>query len=66
MTKVQLLEREVKKLGRSELAKFRRWFQEFDADAWDRQFERDASSGKLAAFAKEAVGEYNAGKTREI
>lgn len=66
MTKVQLLEKEVKKLGRSELAKFRKWFQEFDADAWDRQFERDVASGKLAALAKEAVGDYKAGKTREI
>ena len=66
MTKVQLLEKEVKKLGRSDLARFRTWFQEFDADAWDRQFEQDAASGRLAALSKEALGEHKAGKTREL
>ena len=66
MTKVQLLENEVKKLSRAELAEFRTWFQEFDADAWDRQFERDAASGKMTALAKEAVGDYKAGTTRKI
>ena len=66
MTKVQLLEREIKKLGRSDLAKLRRWFQEFDADAWDRQFERDIASGSLASLAKEAAADFKSGKTREI
>jgi len=56
-----LLEREVKKLGRSELAMFRKWFQEFDAAVWDQQFESDVASGKLAALAKEAVRDYKGG-----
>ncbi len=66
MTKIQLLEREVKKLGRADLAKFRKWFQEFDADAWDSQFERDVASGGLASLAKEAAADYKLGKTRKL
>jgi hypothetical protein len=31
MTRVEKLEREVKELARSELAAFRKWFQEYDA-----------------------------------
>ncbi len=66
MTKIQLLEREIKKLGRTDLAKFRKWFQEFDAEAWDLRFERDVASGQLASLAKEAVGDYKSGKTRKL
>ena len=32
---VESLEHEVAKLPPSDLAKFRRWFAEFDADVWD-------------------------------
>ena len=37
-----------------DLAKFRRWFAEFDAKAWDAQIEADAAAGKLDALAAEA------------
>ena len=66
MTKVELLEREVQKLGPAQLAKFRRWFAEFDAKMWDRQFEDDVASGKLDSLADEALDEFRRGKTRDI
>lgn len=66
MTKVQLLEREVKKLDRNSLSVFRDWFRRFDAAAWDRQMERDARSGKLGRFAEEALVAHKNGKTREL
>ena len=47
MTKLQLLEEEIKKLSPEELAAFREWFLEREADEWDREIERDAASGKL-------------------
>ncbi len=34
-------------LSPNELARFREWFDEFDAKAWDEQFERDVRSGVL-------------------
>lgn len=66
MTKIQLLEREVKKLDKATLEAFRNWFQHYDSDAWDLQIQRDARAGKLGALAKEALSAHNIGKTREL
>lgn len=55
----------MKKLEGRDLERFRRWFREFDADAWDRQIEEDAKNGKLDFLAEEALAEYQAGETRE-
>ena len=42
MSTVEKVESEIAELSSSDLAAFRRWFIEFDAVAWDRQFEADA------------------------
>jgi len=34
-----------------DLAEFRAWFEEFDAQIWDHQFEKDVQSGKLNRIA---------------
>lgn len=60
------LEQAVEQLPPEELAKFRRWFARFDADAWDAQIEADAAAGKLDALAEEALAEYRSGQAREI
>ena len=49
-----------------DLAAFRRWYQEYDADAWDKQFEDDVKSGKLDFFAQQAVSDLKAGKCKEL
>jgi hypothetical protein len=36
----------VKRLPKKDLARFRRWFVECDAAAWDKQFESDVATGK--------------------
>jgi hypothetical protein len=41
-----------------DLAKFRAWFVEFDADAWDRQIEADALTGRLDELAEEALRDH--------
>ena len=66
MTTVETIERAIKELSPEELAKFRRWFLEFDAAAWDAQIEADAAAGKFDALAEEALAEYHSGKAREI
>jgi hypothetical protein len=66
MTKLNKLEEEVRGLDRKELAVFRNWFQDFDAEEWDRQIEMDVASGRLEALAEKALKEHKAGKTQEI
>ena len=66
MTTVETLERAVEQLSADDLARFRRWFLEFDAEVWDAQIETDAAAGKLDALAEEALAEYRSGKAREI
>ena len=66
MTNVEAVEKEIERFTPTELAEFRRWYANFDADAWDEQIEADAASGKLDALAEEALAEYKAGKAREI
>lgn len=61
MTTLESIESRVRELSIYELAEFRRWFMDFDSDAWDAQIEEDAKSGKLDALVNEAIGEYNAG-----
>ncbi len=66
MTILETAEKLVAQLTPGELARFRKWFAEFDGDAWDAQIERDAASGKLDVLAKEALAEYHAGNSMEI
>ncbi|HBL18882.1 MAG TPA: hypothetical protein DD417_19510 [Elusimicrobia bacterium] len=66
MTKVQLLEREIKKLDRASLEIFRNWFRHYDSDAWDLQIQRDARAGKLDKLSQEALAAHKSGKTREL
>jgi hypothetical protein len=66
MSKLEAIEKKVSDLSAEELAKFRRWFAEFDSAAWDRQIERDVKAGKLDALADEALREHAAGKSTEF
>ena len=66
MSKLEALEKRVSGLSAEELAKFRQWFTEFDAAAWDRQSERDGKAGKLDSLADEALRAHAAGKSSEF
>jgi len=66
MSKVENIEQEVQRLEPSELAAFRRWFAEFDAQTWDRQIEEDDQNGKLDKLAEEALAAHRAGKSKEL
>jgi hypothetical protein len=66
MSVVETIERQVQQLGLKELAQFRDWFFEFEADAWDRQIERDAKAGKLDDLARKALEDHAAGRTIPI
>ena len=66
MNKIENIENEVRGLTAAELAAFRKWFLEFDADAWDRQLERDNASGKLADLAKKSMSDHKSGKSTKL
>jgi hypothetical protein len=61
MENVKSIEHAVESLPPMELAEFRR-----DGNAWDRQIEQDASSGKLDQLAAEALADYSAGSARPL
>ena len=60
------IEEAISQLPPDELARFRQWYAEFDAQIWDEQFETDAKSGKLQKVAEKAIEEYSAGKSKEL
>ncbi|MBL7077301.1 MAG: hypothetical protein ISS31_07505 [Kiritimatiellae bacterium] len=62
MTTVQEIEESVAHLAEPDLGRFRSWFEEFDAKAWDKQFEHDVKSGKLDSLADEALRDSTAGR----
>ncbi|MYC71559.1 MAG: hypothetical protein F4X17_12705 [Gemmatimonadetes bacterium] len=66
MQAVQELQSAVSQLSVDELACFREWFDEFDAEVWDRQFEKDVKSGSLDQLAEQAIVDFRAGKCKEL
>lgn len=60
------IERAIEQLTPEELARFRAWFAQFDAEQFDRAVAQDAQSGKLDAFAEEALNAYRARHTRDL
>lgn len=63
---VEDIEQEVARLTPEQLAQFRAWFEEFDADAWDRQIEQDSSAGRLDRPAADSLEEHRAGRSRPL
>jgi hypothetical protein len=66
MTTAEDVEKAVEQLPPRELARFRAWFEAFDADQFDATIERDARAGKLDALAEEAIAAYRAGTSRDL
>jgi hypothetical protein len=59
---VQQLEQAVRQLSPEELASFRIWFAQFDAEVWDRQIETDVLAGRLDQFGDEALQDLREGR----
>lgn len=66
MSTVHEIEAAVKKLSPQELSVFREWFADFDAAAWDKQFEADVKAGKLDALADEAIRDLESGRCTDL
>jgi hypothetical protein len=66
MTTVDEISGAVKRLPKKELARFRKWFAEYDAAVWDRQLESDSKAGRLDALIREARRDHRAGRTKPL
>lgn len=66
MSTIKEIETAVSRLSTDELATFRSWFTEFDAEAWDNQFEQDVAAGRLDALADEAVNDLRNGRCTDL
>ncbi len=61
---IEDIEKAVAELPPDQLAKFRAWFEAFDAVRFDEKIERDAEAGKLDASADQATENFRTGLAR--
>lgn len=66
MSTINEVVKAVQELSPEELEAFRVWFVEFDQAAWDQELEHDVKSGRLDAFAKEALEDLNKDRCSEL
>jgi hypothetical protein len=66
MSTIQEIEDAIRKLPAEDLAALRAWFAEFDAAAWDRQFEQDVAAGRLDELADEALRDLREGRCADL
>jgi hypothetical protein len=60
------LENAIAKLPPDDLARFRAWYEQFDAARFDEKIERDANAGKLDRLAEAALDDLRKGRAREL
>jgi hypothetical protein len=66
MTTVEDIEKAVAKLNAEQLARFRAWFEEYQAQLFDERIERDAKAGKLDRLIATARANHKAGRREEF
>ena len=66
MSTIPEIEDAIRRLSPDDLAAFRHWFSQFDADRWDRQLEQDVAGGRLDKLADEALTDLREGRCTEL
>jgi hypothetical protein len=66
MTTIEDIEKAVSRLTQHELARFRAWFEEFEAGRFDQRIERDVRDNKLDRLADAALTDFRAGRAKEL
>jgi len=66
MSTLQEAKQVVTQLTPAELAAFRTWFAEFDAEKWDRQLEEDVAAGKLDHLGEKALKHLRKGDCTDL
>ena len=60
------LEQAISQLPADELSRLAEWFEEFMADEWDRQIERDVAAGKFDRIIAKVDAEIDAGRSTPL
>jgi len=60
------LEQAISQLPAEELSKFAAWFEEFMADEWDKQIERDVAAGKFDKINAKVDESFKAGRCKPL
>jgi hypothetical protein len=63
---VEDIEKAIAKPSAAELAQFRAWFEQYDAEQFDKKIVRDAKAGKLDRLAERAIDDFRKGRAREL
>ena len=63
---VEELETAVTRLSPDEFARFAEWFEEYQAQEWDRQIESDVRAGRLDAAGRAADADFEAGRVTPL
>ncbi len=63
---VKELQHTIEHLSKGELDEFSQWFEEYRADQWDAQIERDVLAGKWEAASERALEDHRAGRTTPL
>ena len=63
---LEQLEETVAKLPPEQLARFREWFREFDAELFDEKIANDSSVGRLDELANAAIADHQAGRSKRL
>ena len=60
------LEQAISQLPPEELSRFAEWFEEYMADQWDRQIERDVAAGRLDHIIRKVDKDIDAGRATPL
>jgi hypothetical protein len=63
---VKEIESAIAQLPPSELAELAKWFEEFQARAWDEQLEQDVRGGRLDALIQQAEQDFEQGRCEPL
>jgi hypothetical protein len=66
MMTLEDIEEAVTELPPDQLARFRAWFEEFDAARFDQKIEDTAKAARLDPLAERALADFRRGRAREL
>jgi hypothetical protein len=61
---IKEIESVIAQLPSAELSEFTKWFEEFQAQAWDEQLGQDVKAGRLDTLLKEAEQDFEQGQCK--
>ena len=66
MSTVEEIKSAISSLSKEDYTHLREWFSEKNWEQWDKEIERDSSSGKLDFLMEEAIAEKNQGRLGKL